>query len=76
MRTTKFWVSNRGILSLLNLQILGYSRSELSSESLKNMISEHLTCRVDHPITLKNQIELWIAKRDMANLPGKEVRIY
>ncbi|KAI5071982.1 hypothetical protein GOP47_0012088 [Adiantum capillus-veneris] len=32
-----------------NLHILGYSRSELSSESLKDMISEHLTCRVDHP---------------------------
>ncbi|MCO5610273.1 hypothetical protein L7F22_064509 [Adiantum nelumboides] len=32
-----------------NLHILGYSRSELSNESLKDMISENLTCRVDHP---------------------------
>lgn len=31
-----------------NVAIFGYSRSPLSDEDLRNLISERLTCRVDH----------------------------
>ncbi|KAL3679274.1 hypothetical protein R1sor_022230 [Riccia sorocarpa] len=31
-----------------NVAIFGYSRSSLSDEDLRNLISERLTCRVDH----------------------------
>lgn len=31
-----------------NVYILGYSRTELSNDVLRDMISENLTCRIDH----------------------------
>ncbi|BBN18022.1 glucose-6-phosphate 1-dehydrogenase [Marchantia polymorpha subsp. ruderalis] len=45
-----------------NVAIFGYSRSPLSDEDLRNLISERLTCRVDHAEECGNKTDAFLKR--------------